>query len=436
MVGTSSELPTDSSENQNTRNDVKEETSKKIASIGQDILNLSFKGRKCIPKHTSLAMAVRHLTGSAQLIGILNGLGHCVSNFSVLEHDTALAELQLERGEQYLPPIIKRNVHSILVWDNNDFREETLSGKGSTHNTNGIIIQRNIINREAATESTTFHTSKPKTRKRSIDLPPPPPPASILNYFGGKRQGPQASGKEIKTDEASYLSAETNPTKFAMAYFLSKLPEYETPVPPGWTGFNTKLQKASAVPEKSNIGYLPVIDASPTNLSTVNTILQRSLAIADQLGLETIVVVMDQAIYSKAQQIRWKDAMYMKRIILWLGEFHTSMSFLACVGKRFRDAGLQDVMIESELVAQGSVSTVMNGHHYNRSVRAHKIVAEVLQRLRLQAFLDNLTNAEKEAAIGLCVQLKQTFPGEEFVRLVECEEFQDLLSQYEHFIEV
>ena len=28
------------------------------------------------------------------------------------------------------------------MWDNNDFGEETLSGKGTTHNINGIIIQR------------------------------------------------------------------------------------------------------------------------------------------------------------------------------------------------------------------------------------------------------------------------------------------------------
>ena len=28
-----------------------------------------------------------------------------------------------------------------LVWDNNDFNEETLSGKGTTHVANGIIMQ-------------------------------------------------------------------------------------------------------------------------------------------------------------------------------------------------------------------------------------------------------------------------------------------------------
>ncbi|CAB4008053.1 Hypothetical predicted protein [Paramuricea clavata] len=32
-------------------------------------------------------------------------------------------------------------IPTIIVWDNNDFGEETLSGHGTTHNTNGIVIQ-------------------------------------------------------------------------------------------------------------------------------------------------------------------------------------------------------------------------------------------------------------------------------------------------------
>ena len=42
-------------------------------------------------------------------------------------------------------------------------------------------------------------------------------------------------------------------------------------------------------------------------------------------------------------------------------------------------------MIESEIVAPGSVKGVLSGKHYNRSIRAHKMVYEALERLRLQA---------------------------------------------------
>lgn len=135
-----------------------------------------------MPKHSALAMAVRHMTGSAQVIGILNGLGHCSSHSQVLEHDTALAELQLERGGTYIPPTIVPEISGTLVWDNNDFGEETLSGKGTMHNTNGIIIQRPT----SSDVPTSEFVSLQKSRKRSLQ----PPSIQIDTFTRGKRAGP------------------------------------------------------------------------------------------------------------------------------------------------------------------------------------------------------------------------------------------------------
>ena len=100
------------------------------------------------------------------------------------------------------------------------------------------------------------------------------------------------------------------------------------------------------------VGYLPIIDASPVEMSTVATILHHSIAIADRLELKNLVVVFDQAIYAKAQQLLWQDPLLQHRLVIRLGEFHSCMSFLAVIGKRFGDAGLQDVLIESGLVPE------------------------------------------------------------------------------------
>lgn len=48
------------------------------------------------------------------------------------------------------------------------------------------------------------------------------------------------------------------------------------------------------------------------------------------------------------------------------------MAYLACIVKSFRGAGFEDVITEAEVVAAGSVEGVMNGHHYNRSMRTHQ----------------------------------------------------------------
>lgn len=80
-------------------------------------------------------MALRELTGSASVISLLSGLGH------VLAHETALAQLNMSKDD-IIPPGFICNAPTILAWDNDDFSEETRSGKGTTHITGGIIIQR------------------------------------------------------------------------------------------------------------------------------------------------------------------------------------------------------------------------------------------------------------------------------------------------------
>ncbi len=46
---------------------------------------------------------------------------------------------------------------------------------------------------------------------------------------------------------------------------------------------------------------------------------------------------------------------------------------VSSVFKRFGDAGLTDIITESGVIACGSLSGVITGHHYNRSVRILKL---------------------------------------------------------------
>ena len=96
------------------------------------------KGRKTMPKHVDLGLTMRHVTGSSSLIGILNGFGHLVSHSGVLEHDTARANKQL----CIVPEGFIKKIPTTVIWDNNEFREETPSGECTTHNTNGLLVQR------------------------------------------------------------------------------------------------------------------------------------------------------------------------------------------------------------------------------------------------------------------------------------------------------
>ncbi len=114
----------------------------RILSIAQDIIFLTRNGRIRTPKHVSLAVSVHHKTGSMQLVSTLNQLGHCISKSKLQEVETALTEVRLQQqNANIIPSNITPHVPVTFVWDNNDIREETATGEGTTHCTNGIVIQ-------------------------------------------------------------------------------------------------------------------------------------------------------------------------------------------------------------------------------------------------------------------------------------------------------
>ena len=402
-----------------------DENHRKLLSIAQDIMYLASRGRTPTPKHLALGMTIRHWTGSSNLIGLINGLGHCASHSAVLEHDTALASLQLSRNE-VIPPGFEKGVAATLIWDNNDFQEETLTGGSTTHNTNGILVQPATTEQPDDSFNTSEKIQLEKTRKRSMD----PPPTAIQPFYSKRRFGPEPVNAEIMHKELPTLLEPY--LRIDLAYCLSKLPEVNRNSVPGWTGFNT-LMKSLDIHPTSKIGYLPVIDASPTDLSTVYTILLHSVNIADSLHLESIVVVFDQAIYAKAQQIRWQNPVFKRRLVIRLGEFHTAMSFLSTIGKRFQDSGLEDILIESDIVAPGSMNGVMSGRHYNRSVRAHKLMFDALQCLRWKAFLNSLTCEEREQALKTAEELNCVGPSAFFLERIQEEDVSSLVQAYMNF---
>ena len=106
----------------------------------------------------------------------------------------------------------------------------------------------------------------------------------------------------------------------------------------------------------------------------------------DTLELKEIVCVFDQALYAKAAEITWKHEKF-KNLILRMGAFHTICNLLSTTGKRFQDAGLRDLCVESGVIAEGSITAVMEGRKYNHAVRLHKIVYEAMMRLALKGFL-------------------------------------------------
>ena len=68
---------------------------------------------------------------------------------------------------------------------------------------------------------------------------------------------------------------------------------------PAWSGFNG-LVSTKTVPV-AKIRYVPFINASPSDMSTIFTTLLKLVRISEELGQHHVLVTADLAIYSKAQ---------------------------------------------------------------------------------------------------------------------------------------
>ena len=131
--------------------------------------------------------------------------------------------------------------------------------------------------------------------------------------------------------------------------------------------------------------------------------------ITKTLHIEEVICVFDQALYAKAAEVIGKQPQQFSRIVLRLGVFRTICTLLAVIGKRFGDAGLHDVAIESGIIAEGSVGSVLDGKQYNRGVRLHKIIYKALMRIVWKGFHSWLEDNHPDYLPYMILKMKELY---------------------------
>ena len=121
---------------------------------------------------------------------------------------------------------------------------------------------------------------------------------------------------------------------------------------PEWTGFNIKIRDRVVVVE-STISYLDTLDSPATDLKAAYEVLSRGCEVKDQLKLNAVVCVFDQAFYAKAIEAYWKHKELFCGLVIMMGGFHLLLMLLGVMGSRFGDAGLRELAVQSDVVAEG-----------------------------------------------------------------------------------
>ena len=199
---------------------------------------------------------------------------------------------------------------------------------------------------------------------------------------------------------------------------------------PGWTGFNIKIRN-NVVVVGSAISYLDTIDSPATDMKTAYEVLSRGCEIRDRLQLNAVACVFDQAFYAKAMEVYWKHKRLFKGLVIMMGGFHLLTMLLGVIGSRFGDAGLRELAVQSDVLAEGSVDKVLSGKQYNRHVRLHKVAYEALMKLLLKEFE---LSVESLPALNL-EQLKLELNQEEFEKVLLSREFRKLGNQFHVYVQ-
>lgn len=146
-----------------------------------------------------------------------------------------------------------------------------------------------------------------------------------------------------------------------------------------WVGFNSKL--VHDISSKQKVSYLTPINQSPTNIAVVYETMRQSQKVATECQETYIQVTYDLAIAKIAYQIQSTEAPTFDNLFIHLGSFHIIMSYFKAVGKFIDECGLPYMMIQSQLLASGSVNGFISGK------RLHPIVSLGLQILHFEDFL-------------------------------------------------
>ena len=117
----------------------------------------------------------------------------------------------------------------------------------------------------------------------------------------------------------------------------------------------------------------------------------RALKVVESLKFSSVICLFDQAIYSKAIEIKWTEKVKLKNALLMMEMFHTIMMFMHILSKRFFDAVLRDVLIQSGIIAEVSIDKALSRKMYNRGIRPYKLMYEAIMR---KVILDHIDIGE------------------------------------------
>jgi hypothetical protein len=317
------------------------------------------------PKHLGLAVSLQHDFGSRKLVDTMLTLGYCIS-YTELRRFLTSAALHVDSAQApsktgaYIPPeITSRAENGCLIGasaDNWDHNERTVDGKRTTHDMTSIFVQRKSVQPQPCSR-----ILRSPTRALNLDLIQGGDLAKLLPYRKPTSRPephfkPPATPDEILPlkDSANVKRIEMIETVYNVA--RSGYGRQDGSYVPTWGQFHATLE-AKDPGAVSNISFNPIIMASPTDHQTIYTTMKRLKESMENLGQTHVPIVFDMGLMTKALEITWAFPKELAGVVLCEGGMH--LSTISAIGHLYGDVGLNQLLHESGVFAEGSVQNIL-----------------------------------------------------------------------------
>ena len=342
-----------------------EKVERLIKSAADDMIYAISHGRIKPSKHVCLALGMKSLTGSRKLIEALNRFGHCLSYHTAEEIETGLAEDIIQKDEVTPDGLQKKKgLCTGLAWDNYDEMNETLSGRGTLHDTVGICYQNEIeeIEPMEIRENVDFNRNPSEPEKKTIDKA-----GKKRRTLEIKEQEIEPYHKKPKMNTFDYnvreptIPSNLEKIKYRDIFWMMSLSSLKVPM---WTGWNS-LVTVDLLPSQ-RIAYMKNLNLPPTRLDVVAETLNISQRVAKECGDKYAVVTYDLAVAKPALQIQAEEKPRYDDVFVCFGAFHIFLAFFGSLGHIIDSSGGPHLLTETEVLAPGSLNGFILGKHYNR----------------------------------------------------------------------
>ncbi|KAI4816806.1 hypothetical protein KUCAC02_009112 [Chaenocephalus aceratus] len=316
------------------------------------------------------------LTRSKELVDSYYKLGMGISYPNVLLLRDVWTMHDLERCS-VCPAEIAEGEPSISIIDNDDFRNDTLTGGGTSHRCNWMFLQREerlVHKHEANTQDEQPRIKHAKTvsdvlTEKASEM------QTVMPYRTVKRGEPPIRPKPTT------VSSSTEPQRqrsiihaLARADVNGDRPVAAEQNIPSYNGFHAGLNMWQ---DKSK-AYFHTSYNQPPDKSVVKDVMDKLVTIIATKHMPFAFLVGDHPVYVLITLLKAENPSKFSAIVPFLGPFHTQCVMMSAIYKRYKGSELGEVLVAAGVIADGSVDRALKGKHYKRGLRCLRLMYEAL----------------------------------------------------------